>query len=69
MQDPLLKDVRRVRAQRSRELTRDLKGALARSYERAFTWRHDVATVDPGTGEVRLLFCAIPRAKSALGPQ
>ena len=60
MRDPLLKDIRRVRAQRSRELTRDVQRALAESYEQAFSDGHDLVTVDPRTGEVRVLFAANP---------
>lgn len=34
MQDPLLRDIRRIRARRSKELSRDFKGAIAGSNER-----------------------------------
>jgi hypothetical protein len=60
MQDPLLKDIRRARAQRSKELARDVHRALQESYERSFTLGHDVVTVDPFTGEVHVLFVANP---------
>jgi hypothetical protein len=33
MQDPLLKDIRRARAERSKALKRDFKGAIAESNE------------------------------------
>lgn len=60
MQDPLLRDIRRARAQRSRELARDVHRALAESYEQAFSDGHDLVKVDPRTGEVRVLFVANP---------
>ena len=60
MQDPLLRDIRRARARRSRELARDVHRALAESYEQAFSDGHDLVTVDPFTGEMRVLFVADP---------
>ena len=58
MQDPLLRHIRRARAQRSKELARDVHRALQESYERSFTRGHDVVTIDPFTGEMRVLFRA-----------
>ena len=57
MSDPLLRDIRRVRAQRSRELTRDVHRALAESRERVFTFGHDV--YDCSSGEPVLIFKAL----------
>ena len=56
MKDPLLRDIRRVRAQRSKELARDIDRALEESYARLFTWGHDV--VDYSSGEPRVIFVA-----------
>ena len=57
MNDPLLRDIRRVRAQRSRELTRDVHRALEESRQRTFTCGHDV--YDGSSGEQRLIFKAL----------
>jgi hypothetical protein len=56
MKDPLLRDIRRIRARRSRELARDLERALDESDKRLFTWGHDV--IDCSSGEARLIFVA-----------
>jgi hypothetical protein len=65
MKDPLLKDIRRARARRSKELARDLDRALAESDARLFTWGHDV--VDCSSGEPVLIFMALrnPAPKSS----
>ena len=57
MQDPLLKDIRRARARRSKELVRDLERALDESDARLFTWGHDV--IDCSSGEPVLVFMAL----------
>ena len=57
MYDPLLRDIRRARARRSRELTRDVHRALAESRERTFTCGHDV--YDGSSGEQVLIFKAL----------
>jgi hypothetical protein len=56
MKDPLLRDIRRIRAQRSKELARDIDLALERSHARLFTWGHDV--VDYSSGEPQVIFTA-----------
>ena len=66
MKDPLLKAIRRVRAQRSRDLARDLRGALEESRRRVFTHGHDV--IDCSSGEPRLIFMAL-RSREAEGPK
>jgi len=63
MRDPLLRDIRRVRAQRSKELARNLDRALDESHERAFTWGHDVVVVDFYSGEPRLVFAASKKVR------
>ncbi len=57
MKDPLLRDIRKARARRSKELARDIDGALERSHTRLFTWGHDV--VDWSSGEPVLVFVAL----------
>lgn len=57
MNDPLIREIRRVRAQRARELARDLERALDESDARLFTWGHDV--IDCSRGEPRLVFAAL----------
>jgi len=59
MQDPLLRDIRRMRARRSRELARDIERALDESDKRLFTWGHNV--IDCSSGEPRLDFVAPKR--------
>lgn len=56
MKDPLLRDIRRVRAQRSKELARDIDRALEKSHARLFTWGHNV--VDYSSGEPQVIFVA-----------
>jgi hypothetical protein len=56
MKDPLLREIRRVRARRSRELARDIDRALEESHARLFTWGHNV--VDYSSGERRVIFVA-----------
>ena len=56
MKDPLLREIRRVRAQRSKALARDIDRALDESHARLFTWGHDV--VDYSSGEPQVIFVA-----------
>jgi hypothetical protein len=62
MKDPLLRDIRRMRAQRSRELARDFDRALERSHARLFTWGHDV--VDYSSGKPEVIFVAPDKGAS-----
>ncbi len=63
MNDPLLKDIRRIRAQRSRDLARDLPRALAESRRRDFTFGRVV--VDRSSGQPRLIFKMLRPAADA----
>jgi hypothetical protein len=57
MSDPLLRHIRKVRAQRSKELTADVDKAMRESRERQFTWGHDV--VDYSSGKCVVVFKAL----------
>ena len=57
MKDPLLKEIRRARARRSKELVRDIDRALDESEARLFTRGHDV--IDCSSGEPGLVFVAL----------
>jgi len=54
--DPLLEDLRRVRARRSRELARNFDRAMEESYRHQFTLGVDL--VDLSSGEPRVIFKA-----------
>ena len=56
MKNPLIDFIRQVRAERSKELARDLKGALEESRRRTFMMGHDVVSFT--SGERRVIYKA-----------
>jgi hypothetical protein len=56
MKDPILREIRRVRARRSIELGRDVRRAMEESRRRQFTLGLDV--VDLSSGKRRVIFKA-----------